>query len=146
MDIDPSHCQCFEVPVQAHSIPESLLRLQQVMQTMSLHASGRIVVSLQSIRVCHAAPLLYTGTHNFATASLTACLQAESMPQNLIDVKIDRETFLRAQVLVRKFHRVSFPIFFWHGTGHHTNVPALRRLVKKSCKIDMPDVRCTLLW
>lgn len=68
-------------------------------------------------------------------------MQAESMPEQLRMAKIDRETFLKAQMLVSKFHRVSFPIFFWQDTGHSTDLPAMRRLMRKSCKLDLPDVR-----
>ena len=44
-------------------------------------------------------------------------------------------------MLVRKFHRVSFPIFFWQDTGHATDLAGMRRLLRKSCKLELPDVR-----
>ena len=71
-------------------------------------------------------------------------MQAEAMPERLKKAKIDRDTFLKVQILVRKFHRVSFPIFFWQDTGHSTDLPAMRRLMHKSCKLDLPDVCCLL--
>jgi hypothetical protein len=63
------------------------------------------------------------------------------MPERLRNARIDRNAWAAAMHIVRKFHRISFPLYFWQDTGHSTDVAAMQRLVDQTCKVDVPDVR-----
>ena len=67
-------------------------------------------------------------------------MQAEDLPDELKEVRINRDQFQAAQAVVRKCHRINFPLRFWQNTNHEIDEKAVRRLVCGVCKRDIPEV------
>ena len=63
------------------------------------------------------------------------------MPEELQEARIDAATFMKAQAVVSKYHRIGFPLRFWQNTKHVVDDAAAIRLMEGVCRTDMPPVR-----
>lgn len=62
------------------------------------------------------------------------------MPDELKVARIDEATFMKAQAIVSKYHRIGFPLRFWQNTKHTVDDAAAIRLMEGVCRTDMPPV------
>ena len=72
-------------------------------------------------------------------------LQAENMPENLKTLRVTRATFIAAQQMRQKYHRIAFALRFWQDTGHEVSEKHFCTLVKNICNAEISEV-CAVLF
>lgn len=69
-------------------------------------------------------------------------VQAESMPDRLKDLPVDRKMWNAVQQVRDKYHRMGFALRFWEESGLKIDANQLVQLVQKNCKTNISKV-CT---